>query len=128
MAQETSLRTPRRAPTRKPTIAPPVPIPGQGPTLRGGAKSRVDDRIKKRMSMRYAEMVASPTDMDAVPPMPGYSGGGGPSMMSLGMGMEIMGDEDVRDRGPSRSAQDDKKILDDDRFDPDACKSPSFIE
>jgi hypothetical protein len=45
-------------------------------------------------------------------------------MMSLGMGMERMGDEDVRDRGPSRSAQDDKKILDDDRFDPDACKSP----
>lgn len=77
------------------------------------------------MSMRYAEMVASPTDADAIPPMPGYPGGGGPSMMSLGMGMERMGDEDVRDRGPSRSAQDDKKILDDEKFDPDACKSSS---
>ncbi|KAF9469596.1 Cullin repeat-like-containing domain protein, partial [Collybia nuda] len=97
-----------------------MPIPGQGPIPRGGPKSRVDDRIKKRMSMRYAEMVASPTDMDVVPPMPGYPGGGAPSMMSLGMGMERIGDEDVRDRGPLRSTLDDKKILDDDNFDPDS--------
>ena len=81
---ESSLRTPRRAQTRKQNIAPPVPIPGQGPIPRGPPKSRVDDRIKKRMSMRYAEMVTSPTE---IPPMPGFPGAGGEGMMSLGMGM-----------------------------------------
>lgn len=118
--QESSLRTPRRAPTRKPTIVPPLPA-GQ-PIPRGGPKSRVDDRIKKRMSMRYAEMVASPTGAEPVPPMPGFPGTrGGEGMMSLGASMNMMGDEDVRDPS-SRAVQDDKRILEDEKFDPDTCK------
>jgi exocyst complex component 8 len=117
MAQkaESSLRTPRRAPTRKQTIAPPVPIPGQGPIPRGPPKSRVDDRIKKRMSMRYAEMVTSPTE---IPAMPGFPSASGEDVMSLGMGMGMIGDEDLMDR---MAAKDDKKLLEDDKFEPEAC-------
>ncbi|GLB43605.1 putative nuclear mrna splicing [Lyophyllum shimeji] len=112
---ESSLRTPRRAPTRKATIAPPVAI-GQ-PIPRGAPKSRVDDRIKKRMSMRYAEMVASPTDESAVPPVPGLPPGvGAEGMMSLAAGMSMMGDG----MGPGGKPLDDKKVLEDERFDPDA--------
>jgi exocyst complex component 8 len=112
---ESSLRTPRRAPTRKQTIAPPVPIPGQGPITRGPPKSRVDDRIKKRMSMRYAEMVTSPTDIPVMPGFPGESDEG----MSLGVGVGMMGDEDVMDR---MAAKDDKKLLEDEKFEPEACR------
>ena len=112
---ESSLRTPRRAPTRKQTIAPPVPILGQGPIPRGPQKSRVDDRIKKRMSMRYAEMVTSPTE---IPSMPGFPGVGGEGSMSLAMGIDMIGDEDLMDR---MAAKDDKKLLEDENFDPDAC-------
>ncbi|KAG6899822.1 hypothetical protein C0993_006523 [Termitomyces sp. T159_Od127] len=108
---ETSLRTPRRAPTRKPTIGPPLPA-GQ-PIPRGAPKSRVDDRIKKRMSMRYAELVASPTD---IPPIPGLpSGSGAEEMMSLGAGMDM-----INGRGPGGKPLNDKKILEDERFDPDS--------
>ncbi|KAG6831966.1 hypothetical protein H0H87_003301 [Tephrocybe sp. NHM501043] len=109
--QESSLRTPRRAPTRKPTIAPPLPA-GQ-PIPRGAPKARVDDRIKKRMSMRYAELVASPTDMPPVPGLP--SGSGAEGMMSLAAGMDMMD-------GSRAGAKplDDKRILEDERFDPDA--------
>lgn len=112
---ESSLRTPRRAQNRKQTIAPPVPIPGQGPVHRGPPKSRVDDRIKKRMSMRYAEMVTSPTE---IPAMPGFPGVGGDGSMSFAMGIDMIGDEDLMDR---MAAKDDKKLLENEDFDPDAC-------
>ncbi|KAG6859639.1 hypothetical protein C0995_006346, partial [Termitomyces sp. Mi166 len=109
---EISLRTHRRAPTRRPAIGPPLQA-GQ-PIPRGAPKSRVDDRIKKRMSMRYAELVASPTD---IPPIPGIpSGSGAEEMMSLGTGMDIMDGP----RGPGGKPLNDKKILEDERFDPDA--------
>ncbi|KAG5635916.1 hypothetical protein H0H81_009678 [Sphagnurus paluster] len=108
--QESSLRTPRRAPNRKPTIG--APIQDGQPIPRGAPKSRVDDRIKKRMSMRYAEMVTSP-DGSAVPPMPGLPPGiGTEGMMSLGAGMGMM----VEKAKPL----DDKRILEDEKFDPDA--------
>ncbi|KAH0591366.1 hypothetical protein H2248_001444 [Termitomyces sp. 'cryptogamus'] len=107
---EISLRTHRRAPTRKPTIGPPL-LAGQ-PIPRGAPKSRVDDRIKKRMSMRYAELVTSPTD---IPPIPGLpSGSGAEEMMTLGASMDMMDEP----RGPK--LLNDKKILEDERFDPDA--------
>ncbi|KAG6810644.1 hypothetical protein H0H92_011023 [Tricholoma furcatifolium] len=107
---ETSLRTPRRAPTRKQTIAAPIPI-GQ-PIPRGPPKTRVD--IKKRMSMRYAEMVASPTDIPPIPGLPSPVGANG--LMSLGAGMDMIDGS----RGPAGRPLDDKKILEDEKFDPDA--------
>ncbi|KAF8079188.1 exo84 subunit/exocyst complex component [Lyophyllum atratum] len=113
---ESSLRTPRRAPTRKATIAPPLPV-GQ-PIPRGAPKSRVDDRIKKRMSMRYAEMVASPTDMSALPPMPGFPSGS-EGMMSLAAGMGMIGDG-TNLKSPGGKPLDDKRILESEAFDPDS--------
>jgi hypothetical protein len=68
------------------------------------------------MSMRYAEMVTSPTE---IPAMPGFPGAGGEGSMSLGIGMGMMGDEDLMDR---MAAKDDKKLLEDEKFDPDACR------
>ncbi|KAG6841742.1 hypothetical protein C0991_007628 [Blastosporella zonata] len=106
--QESSLRTPRRAPTRKATIPPPLPA---GQPIPRANKARVDDRIKKRMSMRYAEMVASPTDIPPVPGLP--SGSGAEGMMSLAAGMNMVD-------GSRAKPLDDKRILEDERFDPDA--------
>ena len=111
---ETSLRTHRRAPTRKATIGPPL-LAGQ-PIPRGAPKSRVDDRIKKRMSTRYAELVTSPSE---IPPIPGLpSGSGAEEMMSLGAGMDMIDGS----RGSGGKSLNDKQILEDERFDPDACE------
>lgn len=82
------------------------------PVNRDARKSRVDDRIKKRMSMRYAD-ISGPTDIPAVPtmPMPGIR----------------EQDEVVRDRGPSKEDPKaaDNRMLDTDDFDPDECESQS---
>ncbi|KAF9009805.1 hypothetical protein BDZ89DRAFT_517439 [Hymenopellis radicata] len=76
------------------------------------SKSRVDDRIKKRMSMRYAD-ISGPVD---VPPMP--------PMLTMPLGgireEEAVYDERSRREDPSVTTEDDKKLLDKDDFDPDA--------
>ncbi|KAJ7292985.1 nuclear mRNA splicing protein [Mycena rebaudengoi] len=86
---------------------------------RDARKSRVvDDKLKKRMSMRYAD-ISSPGDLGvpAMPPMPGLPGPGG-----IRPGREQ--DEVVMDRTTGRDdrdrIEDDKKLLDKDDFDPDA--------
>ncbi|KAJ7754970.1 nuclear mRNA splicing protein [Mycena maculata] len=111
-----SLRTRRseapgksqRQPARlaKPNGAAPMP-------RRDARKSRVDDKIKKRMSMRYAD-ISAPTDLN-VPPIPVM-----PGMPSRTAGREQ--DEVVMDRTTGRGDRgaDDKKLLDKDDFDPDA--------
>ncbi|KAJ7109864.1 hypothetical protein C8R44DRAFT_634295 [Mycena epipterygia] len=111
-----SLRTRRseapgksqRQPTRlaKPNGAAPAP-------RRDTRKSRVDDKIKKRMSMRYAD-ISSPTDLN-VPPIPAM-----PGVPSRTAGREQ--DEVVMDRTTGREDRgaEDKKLLDKDDFDPDA--------
>lgn len=65
--------------------------------------------------MRYAEMVTSPTE---IPPVPGLPGAAGQSMMSLGMTVSLLGDEDLMDR---TAAKDDKKLLEDENFEPETC-------
>lgn len=75
--------------------------------------------------MRYAEMVASPTDNDAAPPLPGFPagiGGIGQGTMNLDANFSMMADEDAGDAVGSRSIPDDRKVLEDERFDPDACE------
>ncbi|KAJ7665460.1 nuclear mRNA splicing protein [Mycena polygramma] len=89
---------------------------GNAPTpRRDPRKSRVDDKIKKRMSMRYAD-ISSPTDLN-VPPIPAM-----PGLPSGAAGREQ--DEVVMDRNAGRGDRaggvDDKKLLDKDDFDPDA--------
>ncbi|KAJ6502642.1 nuclear mRNA splicing protein [Mycena vulgaris] len=109
-----SLRTRRsevpakRQPARlaKPNGAAPAP-------RRDPRKSRVDDKIKKRMSMRYAD-ISSPSDLN-VPPIPAM-----PGVPSRTAGREQ--DEVVMDRTTGREDRgaDDRKLLDKDDFDPDA--------
>ncbi|KAJ7204356.1 nuclear mRNA splicing protein [Mycena pura] len=107
-----SLRKSQRRPARQAArLAKPN---GTAPTPRLDArKSRVDDKIKKRMSMRYAD-ISSPTELN-IPPMPTI-----PSVPSRTPGKEQ--DEVVMDRTSGRGDRgaDDTKLLDKDDFDPDA--------
>ncbi|KAJ7492286.1 hypothetical protein FB451DRAFT_1022270 [Mycena latifolia] len=86
---------------------------GAAAPRRDPRKSRVDDKIKKRMSMRYAD-ISSPSDLN-VPPIPAM-----PGVPSRSAGREQ--DEVVMDRttGRENRGADDKKLLDKDDFDPDA--------
>lgn len=88
---------------------------GAAAPRRDPRKSRVDDKIKKRMSMRYAD-ISSPTELN-VPPIPAM-----PGVPSRTAGREQ--DEVVMDRTTGRGDRgaDDKKLLDKDDFDPDACE------
>ncbi|KAJ7070704.1 nuclear mRNA splicing protein [Mycena amicta] len=81
---------------------------------RDARKSRVDDKIRKRMSMRYAD-ISSPTELN-MPPIPAM-----PTMPTRTTpGKEQ--DEVVMKRSTGREERsaDDKKLLDQDDFDPDA--------
>ncbi|KAK7025434.1 exocyst complex component exo84 [Paramarasmius palmivorus] len=99
--------------------------PGSGATPRPRAadsrKSRVDDKIKKRMSMRYAD-ISSPTELN-VPPMPTIGVGARRERLQekdeeLVKAYEGIEDRDNREKAVS--AEDDKKVLDKSDFDPDA--------
>ncbi|KAJ8095280.1 exocyst complex component exo84 [Marasmius tenuissimus] len=101
--------------------------PGAGVTPRpkpDSRKSRVDDKIKKRMSMRYAD-ISGPTDLN-VPPMPTIGTGIG-AIRVAPRGRERdeeLVDRDDRGKGQEGkdkvSVEDDKKVLDKPDFDPDA--------
>ena len=127
MQSETSLRTPRRAQTRNSTLPSALQI-GHARSAPKSRVSRVDDRIKKRMSMRYAEMVASPTGNDAAPPLPGFPTGirgTGQGTLSLDANFSMLADDDAGDaQVGGSSTRDDRTVLEDERFDPDACESP----
>ncbi|KAK1232134.1 exocyst complex component exo84 [Marasmius sp. AFHP31] len=101
--------------------------PGAGVTPRpkpDSRKSRVDDKIKKRMSMRYAD-ISGPTDLN-VPPMPTIGTGIG-AIRVAPRGRERdeeLVDRDDRGKGQEGrdkvSVEDDRKVLDKSDFDPDA--------
>lgn len=107
-------RQPQKAPNR---------LEKPGPALRDRNKNKIDDKIKKRMSTRYAE-ISSPTGLPSVPPMPNMM-----NMVSAGQNsahLALEADEGVRDR---IAARDDAKVVNEDRkllsaedFDPTACK------
>jgi len=122
---ESSLRTrPSQAP-RKPQRTPTkLSKPGPGPTPRDRSKNRIDDKIKKRMSTRYAD-ISSPTQLSGVPAMPSLMG-----LIPAGQRPEVSGregEEDLRDRSgtkdDAKAASDDKKLLSAEDFDPAACAS-----
>jgi hypothetical protein len=90
-------------------------------------KSRVDDRIKKRMSMRYAD-ISGPTNA-SVPPMPTVP-------MSLRPGVIGVVKEEVQsDDGANKKEKEkyedpriaDRKMLDKEDFDPDTCEWPGIV-
>ena len=76
--------------------------------------TRVDDKIKKRMSMRYVD-ISSPTEasIPAIPTLP----------LSLRPGPLKNFSELIREEGHARedTKAADLKALDKDDFDPDAC-------
>jgi len=121
---ESSLRSrPAKAPPRKATRTTTKLAKPGAPATRERSKNRIDDKIKKRMSTRYAE-ISSPTQLTVIP--------GIPSMMGLipageGAVSPRDPDEDVRHGADSReeakAALDDKKLLSAEDFDPAACKS-----
>ncbi|TFK42035.1 hypothetical protein BDQ12DRAFT_351232 [Crucibulum laeve] len=112
-----SSKAPRKG--RSPTK---IAKQGTGLIPRDKSKSCADDKIKKRMSMRYAEMISSPTELQHVPAMPSISG-----ILPAGPRAAAMlheGDEGVRDseaaRDEAKALGDDKKLLSSDDFDADA--------
>jgi hypothetical protein len=84
------------------------------PTARPKA-TRVDDKIKKRMSMRYAE-ISSPLDAQGIPAMPSLMGAYPEARQEAGYGA----DDRTIARDDARVAAEDKKTLSADDFDPDA--------
>jgi len=110
-------RKPQRTPNK-------LAKPGAGPTPRDRSKNKIDDKIKKRMSTRYAE-ISSPTQLTGLPPMPNMT-----AIVSAGQNSAddatLEADEDVRDRTGSRDdvkvAGDDRKLLSAEDFDPTACE------
>ncbi|KAF9532123.1 hypothetical protein CPB83DRAFT_58809 [Crepidotus variabilis] len=119
---ETSLRSrPSQAPRKAQRTPTKLAKPSAGPTPRDRGKNRIDDKIKKRMSTRYAD-ISSPTELTGIPAMPTMmglipiGGSGGPTPRE--------GDEDLRDRTDTReearAAVDDKKLLSAEDFDPAA--------
>jgi exocyst complex component 8 len=108
--------------TRRPSQARPRgQKPGQGnrgPQAKDGIarkSTRVDDKIKKRMSMRYAD-ISSPTgaDIPAVPTIPLGLFPGGIKGQNISMPITEEPQEDPRAV--------ELRLLDDEDFDPDACK------
>ncbi|KAJ3795121.1 nuclear mRNA splicing protein [Lentinula aff. detonsa] len=110
---------PARKPTRQPTNG--KLAKDARPRRRDtSGRSRVDDKIKKRMSTRYAD-ISSPTELNVprVPTLPIDTAGGRRTDREQ--------DESVRDQEDLVSSQkaadaaaEEKKLLDDKTFDPDA--------
>ena len=104
--------------------APATDSPAKKPN-KDARKSRVDDRIKKRMSMRYAD-ISGPADI-SVPDMPsiplGLRQGNRDDGSSVGRGSTD--GKSGRREGKEREKEDakiaEKKMLDKDDFDADAC-------
>lgn len=113
-----SLRT-RRPTTNVPVQRSPTKL-AKKPTekQRDVRKSRVDDKIKKRMSMRYAD-ISAPTPTDNVPAVPALPIGVRPHHMHSGSRGSI---EMVRERQKEDAAVAENRLLDKQDFDPDACE------
>lgn len=118
-----SLRTRRsQAPARKPSRQATNGKLSKDARLRSRdtGKSRVDDKIKKRMSMRYAD-ISSPTELN-IPPMP---------TLADPINGDRRGDldesfrdrEDLVSQKAADAATEEKKLLDAKEFDPDVCRS-----
>ena len=84
--------------------------------------TRVDDKIKKRMSMRYAD-ISAPTGV-SVPPVPSLPiGTFGLGAGGAGIGAGGRDEEGVRDEREAREdpRETDLKALENEVFDPDTC-------
>lgn len=122
-----SLRTRRSQAPRQAQRAPTTSnrLAKNNASNRDTRKSKVDDRIKKRMSMRYAD-ISGPTEL-SIPDVPSLPVGiaASANRRRPGEQEELVADRSVG-ADESRRADDLERMLDDDNFDPDACMS-SFI-
>lgn len=100
--------------TRKPSQASRPRGQLQKPARDARKSTRVDDKIKKRMSMRYAE-ISSPTG--GVPAVPSIPLGLRPAGYK---GQDIFIPQTEEPLGDPREAE--LRLLDQDEFDPDACE------
>ncbi|KAF7307226.1 Exocyst complex component [Mycena indigotica] len=110
-----SLRTKREAPGkgRQPTARLAKPNGANATPRRDARKSRVDDKIRKRMSMRYAD-ISGPADL-AMPPIPAI-----PTMPTRTTPGKEQDEVVMKRTGREDRREDDKKLFDQDDFDPDA--------
>lgn len=120
---DSSLRTrrPSEAP-RKTAKRSPSKLSKQ--SSRDARKSRVDDKIKKRMSMRYAD-ISGPTELSpipAVPSLPGLSPSSFRRSRDPHREDEDLGDAASKPQGGTISTE-DKKLLSSEDFNADACRS-----
>ncbi|PPQ99518.1 hypothetical protein CVT24_005308 [Panaeolus cyanescens] len=120
---ETSLRSrPSVAPKKAERSLSTKLTKGNAPLPRDNrGKKSIDDKIKKRMSMRYAD-ISSPTQLDGAPPIPSMAGLIPAGQQSATAMRDT--DEDVRDRTATRddpkAVADDRKMLNAEDFDPAA--------
>lgn len=86
---------------------------------RNARKSTVDDKIKKRMSLHYAD-ISAPTDA-SVPDVPSIP-------IGLRPGVVTSPDEFVSESTNIREDPKvvDQRLLDKEDFDPDACECPPY--
>jgi exocyst complex component 8 len=86
--------------------------------------TRVDDKIKKRMSMRYAD-ISSPTNalIPAVPIIPLALRPGVPGRRDADTSAYQGTDEREEGRREEEAREAELRMLDQERFDPDACES-----
>lgn len=105
-------------------------LPSQGPKKKAqgklakpgaGPRSKIDDKIKKRMSTRYAD-ISSPTQLNVVPPMP--NSGMVPAGQNSADYAVLEADEDksVARDDATKVVVDDRKLLSAEDFDPSACE------
>ena len=104
-------------------------LPSQGPRKKAqgklakpgaGPRSKIDDKIKKRMSTRYAD-ISSPTQLTVVPPMPNLG------MVPAGQNSaDYVVSEADEDRSVAKDGAkvvvDDRKLLSAEDFDPNTCE------
>ncbi|KAI5991344.1 hypothetical protein EDC04DRAFT_2812211 [Pisolithus marmoratus] len=114
-----SLRTRRPSDSRQPIKRSISKLAKSPSTKQNARKSTVDDKIKKRMSLKYAE-ISSPTDV-SVPVVPSIP-------IGLRPGLARDPDEIVRDVAEVKEDPHlaDQKLLDKQNFDPDVCKYSKY--
>ena len=122
-----SLRTRRPSAGQKPARQPTKLAKGPAKSRSGSTrKSRVDDKIKKRMSMRYAD-ISAPTDalVPAVPALPIGAGGGvragGQAAPPAELQQAQFGDGRLVAEPREDAGAAELRLLDREDFDPDAC-------
>ncbi|KAI0095053.1 hypothetical protein BDY19DRAFT_881048 [Irpex rosettiformis] len=118
-----SLRTRKPSQASRPNRQKTQKLPKQdGTSVQARRATRVDDKIKKRMSMRYAD-ISSPTNV-SIPALPTIPLGLRPGGFDTREPSSFLGeDEGPRGRRDEESKEEQRKadlrMLDQDRFDPD---------